>query len=498
MYTTNLKNYWVVFTFLLVLVSAAAAKYSGGTGTSEDPYRIASPEDLNDIGNHEEDWDWDKYFILVNDINMVDYHGTQFNIIGRKGRLSVDPNNKPFRGVFDGNDHKIYNFTYTSNGYGIGLFGYIRYPAQIKNLGLENVNVSGAREVGGLVGFNLTGSITNCYSSGNVSGGSCGGLVGTNRGGIYKSYSNGTVSGGSQIGGLVGTNYDGSMSLCYSTGTVSGGAHTGGLVGDNFLGVIISCYSTGNVMGRHMVGGLVGRNCDHVIDSYSTGSVIGNSSSSEIGGLVGCNYNINVTGHTIKCYSTGDVSGEYNVGGFIGSNYGTITNCYSEGSVIGNHMAAGGLAAQNVEGLILNCYSSSDISGGPDTYVGGLVGKNGFEEARPGWIYKCFSIGRITGVSNLGGLVGYHIAGEVGDCFWDIETSDCHTSAGGTGKTTIKMKQKTTFTNWDFAETWGIEDNQTYPFLRLTYPVGDIDLDRDVDLVDLAYLAKHWLEDTAP
>ncbi len=56
------------------------------------------------------------------------------------------------------------------------------------------------------------------------------------------------------------------------------------------------------------------------------------------------------------------------------------------------------------------------------------------------------------------------------------------------------MKRKVTFTNWDFAETWGIEDNQTYPFLRITYPVGDINLDGKVDFVDLAIMASHWLE----
>lgn len=46
---------------------------------------------------------------------------------------------------------------------------------------------------------------------------------------------------------------------------------------------------------------------------------------------------------------------------------------------------------------------------------------------------------------------------------------------------------------FDFAETWGIEDNQTYPFLRLTYPVGDINLDGKVDFTDFAYFAEHWL-----
>jgi hypothetical protein len=71
--------------------------YSGGDGSVEDPYRIATAEDLNDIGNHVEDFN--KCFVLVNDINLAAYTGTQFNMI-------ADTNN-PFTGVFDGNGHTI-------------------------------------------------------------------------------------------------------------------------------------------------------------------------------------------------------------------------------------------------------------------------------------------------------------------------------------------------------------------------------------------------------
>jgi hypothetical protein len=58
-----------------------STRYSGGTGQPNDPYRIATAEDLNDIGNYAEDWD--KHFILINDVNLAEFTGTQFNIIGR-------------------------------------------------------------------------------------------------------------------------------------------------------------------------------------------------------------------------------------------------------------------------------------------------------------------------------------------------------------------------------------------------------------------------------
>jgi hypothetical protein len=45
------------FAFAILIITTASvpaqAKYSGGTGTPDDPYQIATAEDLNDIGNHE-------------------------------------------------------------------------------------------------------------------------------------------------------------------------------------------------------------------------------------------------------------------------------------------------------------------------------------------------------------------------------------------------------------------------------------------------------------
>ena len=82
------------------------------------------------------------------------------------------------------------------------------------------------------MGFNLTnGTISNCYSTGDVSGGDdsewLGGLVGYNEGGsISNCYSTGAVTGGTgseQLGGLVGYNGSGNISNCYSTGNVTGG-----------------------------------------------------------------------------------------------------------------------------------------------------------------------------------------------------------------------------------------------------------------------------------
>ena len=68
----------VCLILVLLAVSASAGTYSGGDGSAEYPYRIGTPNDLNDIGNHVEDFN--KCFVMVNDVNLADYTGIQFNI----------------------------------------------------------------------------------------------------------------------------------------------------------------------------------------------------------------------------------------------------------------------------------------------------------------------------------------------------------------------------------------------------------------------------------
>ena len=83
------------------------AKYGGGAGEPNDPYLIYDANQMNAIGANSNDWD--KCFKLCADIDLSGFTGTSFNIIG------IDDDN-PFSGVFDGNDHTISNFSYTSTG----------------------------------------------------------------------------------------------------------------------------------------------------------------------------------------------------------------------------------------------------------------------------------------------------------------------------------------------------------------------------------------------
>jgi hypothetical protein len=455
--TSRAKSTAVLSTMVLLGICAAftpktLARYSGGTGEPNDPYRISTPEDLNDIGNYEEDWD--KHFILVNDVKLAQYTGTQFKVIGNS--------TAKFTGVFDGNDHKISNFTWSSTGRNcIGLFGYIDEGGQIKNLGLENVDVNAVngQYIGGLVGYNSSGVITNCYSTGSVSGVAyTGGLVGFNSlGTITSCYSSTSVSGKNSIGGLIGDGR-GMISYCYSTGNVSGTQFVGGLVG-GISDTMTSCYSSSSVSGTEYVGGLAGWNSSNMTDCYSTGKVSGTKYN--VGGLVGCHSEHRTIAN---CYSSATVLGGGDAGGLAGSTFrSTITNCYSTGSVSGEY-GVGGLVGCNFEySTITNCYSTGSVLGTGD--VGGLAGRNWSDSI----IMNSYSVGSVSGTKDVGGLVGdLSLIASVTDSFWDIETSSQSTSDGGAGKTTAEMKTANTFLAWGGCgneSIWTIDEGNDYPRL---------------------------------
>jgi len=427
-------------------------KYDAGIGTPEEPYEIRTAEQMNQIGLDQADWD--KHFILVDNIDLGEYTGTEYNIIG------VDWN-RFFSGVFDGNDHTISNFTCTSPGADyIGIFG-LASGAQIKNLGLIDVaiNYEHRRRVGSLVGAMDGGIISNCYATGTISGDqtvgadSIGGLAGSCYGdlAITDCHSTVNVSGNQIVGGLIGaqSDSDGEIVNCYSTGTVSGSRDTGGLVGWN-RGALTDCYSTSDVTGRwENVGGLVGEAYGGTVMSncYATGTVSGEN---EVGGLVGYKASHCTIGN---CYATCTVSGRNNVGGLLGrSNYGDVFASWARGSVEATGQDAGGLAGYN-SGTFDCCYSAVSVSGVDN--VGGLVGENTWG----GTITTCYSTGNVSGTMNLGGLVGMNSSSvsnpaAIENSFWDTETSDANNMCGiqgdfatgcdnSSGKTTAEMKRPT-------------------------------------------------------
>jgi len=264
------------------------AKYGGGTGEPNDPYLICDANHLQVIGVDANDWD--KCFMLMADIDLSDFTGTEFNIIGSSS--------KPFTGVFDGAGHTISNFTYGSNGTAVdtavaGLFGAVTGTSTlIKNVGLINANVCG-RFVGSLIGMFEDGTVENCYASGGCVRGFS----------LHPDYP-------ALVGGLVGLCGGADITNCYATGSAAGYALQRACISD--------------------VGGLVAYAVDCTItDSYATGSVfvaaMQTNSLAYVGGLAGTTYQCTITNSYAagKVEAMTDGEAEALIGGLVGYTDGT-------------------------------------------------------------------------------------------------------------------------------------------------------------------------------
>ena len=180
----------------------------------------------------------------------------------------IGDNDNRYTGTFDGGNYTIKGLTVNQEGTNyVGLIGFIGSDGIVKNVKLENVNITGSYYVGGVVGYN-SGSVTACTSSGSVSGSYyVGGVVGGNFGTVTACTSSGSVSGSIYVGGVVGDNY-GTVTACTASGSVEGSSNVGGVVGYNSSGSVTACTSSGSVEGSIDVGGVVGDNYGSVTACY--------------------------------------------------------------------------------------------------------------------------------------------------------------------------------------------------------------------------------------
>ncbi|HEY9165328.1 MAG TPA: LamG-like jellyroll fold domain-containing protein [Candidatus Kryptonia bacterium] len=217
-----------------------------------------------------------------------------------------------FTGTYDGGGHTITGlYINRSSTYDVGMFGYAT-SATIENIGLVNVNITGHVAVGGLVGDNTYGTVTNCYSSGSVTGSHF--YDGSN----YGSY----------VGGLIGGGGYDHVSQSYSSASANGQIYVAGFIGYIDVGSVIeNSYSTGSVSCQYThYGGFAGSmvSCT-VTNCYATGNVSGPYGSVYAGGFVGDITSVTLT----DCYSIGSVSGTNYVGGFSGFDNGSsVNNCF--------------------------------------------------------------------------------------------------------------------------------------------------------------------------
>ncbi|BCG78600.1 MBG domain-containing protein [Mesorhizobium sp. 113-3-3] len=269
--------------------------------------------------------------------------GLGFISLGTDGNSNIQNSGNGFTGTFDGLGHAVDGLSVTqSAAQYVGLFGFVGAGGLVQNVGVTNATIRGFKTLGGIVGFNA-GTVTQSYSTGQLF----------------------TTQYGSVSGGLIGEN-DGALS-------------------DSFSSVIINARDT------NTAGGAVGFNNFGTIDRvYAMGAVDIGSGGAAVGGLVGSNYGYSFVGNggrITDSYSTGAVSGGWNVGAFIGNNLydGTVTGAYDT-STSGPYNTTssakpaigGGTTGPNVNvvGLSTSSFQNGGASGLSAAYGGGTGGLN--------------------------------------------------------------------------------------------------------------------------
>ena len=353
---------------------STAAAFAGGTGTAEDPYQIANGAQLAYLAssvNSGESYE-EKNFVLTANIDL---NGLPWTPIANSfsDALLGGSDYRVFAGNFDGNGYTISNVSIGSEAAPLeaDVFGFFgATEGKISNLNLDTVSIHGIAKIasigavvgfaGGLVGSS-SGSIENCHVTGltmdmsapsNVYAAAywVGGLVGALDG--TQLINECSVSGGitekagkGSIGGLIGE-LGKAAKITYSRSNVTvnvkadsrGGADVGGFIGKgngktDAETVIRNCYATGNVTGGAYTGGFAG-------------------------GLWGLNIK--------NCYASGNVSqAAVTMASFVGTDasdslyYGSITNCFTTGSVTGSSPFQYAFAEQSSatkRSKITNCY----------------------------------------------------------------------------------------------------------------------------------------------
>lgn len=313
-------------------------RFSGGTGTAEDPFIISDATDLEELSdnveNNKESFAG-QYFLMTSDIDMSNV--ANLRPIGNNFGRSADLPDfiRPFSGTFDGAGHTIRNLQmeHRNELFG-GLFGIID-NATIKNVNIDNSDIYISVGAAAIVGAG-TGkcSIVNCHVGENVS------------------ITNGSYYAGGIIGGLL--QGDGStIADCTNAATVKSINISGGIIANNSqTGLTIErCGSVGNIVeANSYTGGICGYTTEGLTinDCYNTGKIelYNNQQNPSIfgGGILG---------------AAMEVSAYDNI---------TITNCYNAGHLDYDYGTMHPIFVfQNTEGnnyTIVNCYNATDIAPG--------------------------------------------------------------------------------------------------------------------------------------
>ena len=374
--------------------------------------------------------------------------------LGKDIDLSYAKTLKDFGGwstlpVFDtyvhGLGHYVDKLSLNSSKDNTGLFREI-YGGSIRDLGLKNLNIkSSANYTGGLVG---------------------------------RAHNDMTIRNVTALGNVQGIDYTGSMIGQGSSTNLKNVKFIGNIIGDNYVGGLAGeSYNLNNVavIGNvratgDNVGGLSGVTRGDISDSLAgtivkdvnkDANIINVTGVNNVGGLVGLTYD----GSIHRSFAVGNINGDNRVAGLMGMDAddgirSTISESYFVGNVTATGQSVGGLGGYDVD-HIHDSYVSGNITGVDN--VGGLVGDGlGYMN-----VYNTYYNGVVSGtgrnVSNLFGVEDYDYTYD--NNYFNIDKTR-PLGKYGYGKSLSDMMKKSTYEGWDFDKVWRIDEGNDYPRLR--------------------------------
>ncbi|MBF4692227.1 fibronectin type III domain-containing protein, partial [Fusibacter ferrireducens] len=259
--------------FTTMLLTETGVTELAGNGTIGTPYQIKSAEDLVFLASqvNAKAYSSTVYFRLETDIDLSEI--SDWTPIGNS-------DDAPFKSKFDGNGKTISNLKVTNTAISnVGLFGVIASGAEVKKIGLKNVQIDAGvtrYNIGGIAG-SVKGAISECYVTGIINANfttSVGGVAGgMSQGNLSNCYAAVDLKGGMMSqGGVVGEVSGGSVKNCYSTGSIQGYGQIGGVAGTiSANGTVTNCFATGEIKATNSkTGGAVG----YITDTFSVNDLV--------------------------------------------------------------------------------------------------------------------------------------------------------------------------------------------------------------------------------
>ena len=354
-----------------------AESYNGGDGTLENPYQIATPQQLALLAQQTNDGTGgNACYILTEDICL---NGEDDNINWTPiGYYNLRSDYKSFSGVFDGNGHTISNLYIDNinNLNSLGLFGLAR-NAVIKNTIISDATITSQNSVraGMIAAFANNTDVLNCTADGMIhANGTLGGIIGSCTGVTDTTFvancvNNAVFENTPQTGGIIGHCESKASSAvvienCINYSNISSW-WAGGIASKIYGKVVVKkCENYGTIQSVQAGGGVVGQIGLH--SSYLSDCLVEDC--------------INHEGADVISYASGGIVGR--------SGMAIVTRCVNNalitGHIEGDTLWAIGIAGgiTGVGGVVSNCYNRGDVTATKDeiydidyyVYLGGIIG----------------------------------------------------------------------------------------------------------------------------